>query len=112
MTWTSDEQKIGGPGLLETVRLVLINTLNEFCVESIINDSNKLDEKLGIPHLSQCHDVLLYTPSYTGVAIQRGTIVDSHHMLRLWFSMPSRILGRDILEDVGRGWILCLMNSE
>ena len=54
-----EEQVMGGPGLLVMLETVESKVLKEFSVESSSNDSNRLVEKFGIPHLSQCKDTLV-----------------------------------------------------
>ena len=54
-----DELEIGGPGLDAHVVLGESSTLKELLVTSVVNDSNRLVEKFGMPQLSQCHEMLL-----------------------------------------------------
>jgi hypothetical protein len=55
-----EELEIGGPGLEEHVVVDESSALKELLVVSVINDSNKLVEKFGMPQLSQCHEILLW----------------------------------------------------
>ena len=54
-----EELDRGGPGLEELVALDESSTLKELLDESTTKDSNRLVEKLGIPQLTQCHDILV-----------------------------------------------------
>ena len=53
-----DEVRSGGPGLALVVDALSSSTEKLLSFVSTTKDSNKLVEKLGIPQLQQCHEIL------------------------------------------------------
>ena len=64
-----DEHDFGGPGLCIELSLTLLLSRDEKLFDVLIMmESNRLDEKLGMPQFVQCHEILL-SDMYTGVDI-------------------------------------------
>ena len=60
VVWLAGEEPVmGGPRLLVMLETVESKVLKKLSVDSSSKDSNRLVEKFGIPHLSQCQDTLV-----------------------------------------------------